>query len=84
MSVIIVGTSSHLTKNKSNSPGAGAGGIATAARLSQQGFEVKVIEKHDFIGGRCSLIHKDGYVGLPDLQIPSNQPSASTRARRCS
>jgi phytoene desaturase (3,4-didehydrolycopene-forming) len=25
------------------------------------GFDVTVIEKNDFTGGRCSLIHKDGY-----------------------
>ncbi|KAE8370562.1 hypothetical protein BDV27DRAFT_62202 [Aspergillus caelatus] len=41
--------------------GAGAGGIATAARLAQQGFHVKVVEKHGFIGGRCSIISKDGF-----------------------
>ncbi|KAB8237014.1 phytoene desaturase family protein [Aspergillus alliaceus] len=41
--------------------GAGAGGIATAARLAQQGFRVQVVEKHGFTGGRCSIISKDGY-----------------------
>lgn len=41
--------------------GAGAGGVATAARLQRCGFDVTVVEKNDFTGGRCSLIHKDGY-----------------------
>ncbi|KAL9130034.1 MAG: hypothetical protein Q9217_001679 [Psora testacea] len=41
--------------------GAGAGGVATAARLAKAGFKVTVFEKNDFTGGRCSLIHHDGY-----------------------
>ncbi|GAB1195994.1 hypothetical protein APSETT444_005259 [Aspergillus pseudonomiae] len=41
--------------------GAGTGGIATAARLAQQGLHVKVVEQHGFIGGRCSIISEDGY-----------------------
>jgi phytoene desaturase (3,4-didehydrolycopene-forming) len=41
--------------------GAGVGGIATAARLAHAGLEVEVYEKNDFSGGRCSLIHHDGY-----------------------
>ncbi|KAI1339317.1 phytoene desaturase [Xylariaceae sp. FL0016] len=36
--------------------GAGAGGIATAARLAKSGFRVTVLEKNSFTGGRCSLI----------------------------
>ncbi|GAA5864739.1 hypothetical protein JCM8547_008291 [Rhodosporidiobolus lusitaniae] len=35
--------------------GAGVGGTASAARLSQAGFDVTVLEKNDFAGGRCSL-----------------------------
>jgi len=42
--------------------GAGVGGVATAARLAKAGFKVTVFEKNDFTGGRCSLIHHDGYV----------------------
>jgi phytoene dehydrogenase-like protein len=42
--------------------GAGAGGIATATKLAKAGFQVTVIEKHGFVGGRCSLIRHDGYV----------------------
>ncbi|GJN90296.1 hypothetical protein Rhopal_003304-T1 [Rhodotorula paludigena] len=35
--------------------GAGIGGTASAARLAQAGFDVTVLEKNDFVGGRCSL-----------------------------
>ncbi|KAF2724706.1 Phytoene dehydrogenase [Polychaeton citri CBS 116435] len=41
--------------------GAGVGGTSSAARLAKAGFKVTVLEKNDFTGGRCSLIHKDGY-----------------------
>ncbi|KAF2773890.1 Phytoene dehydrogenase [Teratosphaeria nubilosa] len=37
--------------------GAGVGGSSTAARLAHAGFRVTVVEKNDFTGGRCSLIH---------------------------
>ncbi|GAA6040558.1 hypothetical protein JCM8097_005463 [Rhodosporidiobolus ruineniae] len=35
--------------------GAGVGGTASAARLAQAGFDVTVLEKNDFAGGRCSI-----------------------------
>ncbi|KAI9144743.1 phytoene dehydrogenase-like protein [Paraphysoderma sedebokerense] len=41
--------------------GAGAGGTGTAARLAHAGYDVHVYEKNDFHGGRCSLIHKNGF-----------------------
>lgn len=41
--------------------GAGAGGIATAARLAKAGFAVTVLEKNGFTGGRCSLIRHEGW-----------------------
>ncbi|WPH00961.1 Phytoene dehydrogenase [Acrodontium crateriforme] len=42
--------------------GAGVGGVSTAARLAKAGFRVTVLEKNNFTGGRCSLIHTDdGY-----------------------
>lgn len=41
--------------------GAGVGGTATAARLSRKGFQVEVYEKNSYNGGRCSLIHHNGY-----------------------
>ena len=52
-------------RNKSNanppSTGAGVGGIATATRLAHAGLAVTVLEKNDFTGGRCSLIHNSGH-----------------------
>ncbi|KAF8325397.1 uncharacterized protein EI90DRAFT_3146669 [Cantharellus anzutake] len=41
--------------------GAGVGGVALAARLAKAGLNVTLLEKNDFIGGRCSLIHHDGH-----------------------
>ncbi|KAF1947258.1 phytoene dehydrogenase [Clathrospora elynae] len=41
--------------------GAGVGGVATAARLAAAGCKVTVVEKNAFSGGRCSLIHRQGY-----------------------
>ncbi|KAJ8108720.1 hypothetical protein ONZ43_g6342 [Nemania bipapillata] len=41
--------------------GAGAGGIATAARLAKAGFSVTVLEKNSFTGGRCSLFTHEGH-----------------------
>ncbi|KAF6816464.1 phytoene dehydrogenase [Colletotrichum plurivorum] len=41
--------------------GAGAGGVALAARLAKAGFTVTVLEKNSFTGGRCSLMHHDGH-----------------------
>jgi uncharacterized protein with NAD-binding domain and iron-sulfur cluster len=45
-----------------NAAGAGVGGVATAARLAKAGFDVTVLEKNGFTGGRCSLIHHKDYV----------------------
>jgi phytoene desaturase len=41
--------------------GAGLGGIVTAARLAQAGFSVKVLEKQEAPGGRCSQLIRDGH-----------------------
>jgi phytoene desaturase len=41
--------------------GAGIGGIATAARLAKNGYDVTVLEKNDTPGGRCNQIVKDGH-----------------------
>jgi phytoene desaturase len=41
--------------------GAGLGGIATAARLARAGFNVKVLEKNEAAGGRCSQLIRDGH-----------------------
>lgn len=41
--------------------GAGIGGIATAARLAKNGYDVTVIEKEATPGGRCNQILRDGH-----------------------
>lgn len=58
---IVIGTSLLHNTTQANSPGAGAGGIATAARLAKAGFAVTVVEKNSFTGGRCSLLHHEGH-----------------------
>lgn len=69
--------------------GAGAGGIAAAARLAKAGFQVTVVEKNDFTGGRCSLIRHGEYVLYPRNDEASNQEpdipmSASIKVLRSS
>ena len=41
--------------------GAGIGGIATAARLAKNGYQVTVLEKEATPGGRCNQILRDGH-----------------------
>ncbi|HLO30046.1 MAG TPA: phytoene desaturase family protein [Anaerolineales bacterium] len=41
--------------------GAGIGGIATAARLAKNGYDVTVLEKNQTPGGRCNQILQDGH-----------------------
>jgi phytoene desaturase len=41
--------------------GAGIGGITTAARLAQHGYQVTVTEKGERAGGRCDYLIKDGH-----------------------
>jgi phytoene desaturase len=41
--------------------GAGIGGIATAARLAERGYDVTVLEKESTPGGRCNQILRDGH-----------------------
>lgn len=41
--------------------GAGVGGIATAIRLASQGYEVSVLEKNAFAGGKLSEIYAGPY-----------------------
>ncbi len=41
--------------------GAGLGGIAAAARLARAGFNVRVLEKQEAPGGRCSQLIRDGH-----------------------
>ncbi|KAJ9129741.1 Phytoene desaturase [Coniochaeta hoffmannii] len=78
--------------------GAGAGGIAAAARLAKAGLDVTVLEKNDFAGGRCSLMHtSDGYrfdqgpslLLLPNLfretfhELDSSLEAAGVELLRC-
>lgn len=41
--------------------GAGIGGIATAARLAKNGYDVTVLEKNDSPGGRCNQLLREGH-----------------------
>src|ERR1041385_464378 len=41
--------------------GAGIGGIATAARLAKNGYDVTVLEKESTPGGRCNQILREGH-----------------------
>jgi len=41
--------------------GAGIGGIAAAARMVREGYQVTVVEKNEQPGGRCGFMDKDGY-----------------------
>jgi len=41
--------------------GAGIGGIATAARLAKNGYDVTVLEKESTPGGRCNQIIREGH-----------------------
>ncbi|MBX9781849.1 MAG: phytoene desaturase [Chitinophagaceae bacterium] len=41
--------------------GSGVAGLATAIRLSVQGFETTVFERNSYPGGKLSLIEKEGY-----------------------
>ncbi|KAI0119084.1 phytoene desaturase [Daldinia grandis] len=52
---------SKISRKRAIVVGAGAGGIATAARLAKAGFSVTVLEKNSFTGGRCSLIFHEGH-----------------------
>jgi phytoene desaturase len=42
--------------------GAGIGGLATAAFLGRDGFDVTVLEKNETLGGRARVWEKDGFV----------------------
>src|SRR5579859_2866890 len=41
--------------------GAGIGGLAAAALLARDGFEVTVLEQHDQPGGRAGLLEIEGF-----------------------
>jgi len=50
-----------MTKPTALVIGAGIGGIATAARLAKNGYDVTVLEKESTPGGRCNQIVRDGH-----------------------
>src|SRR5271166_2134426 len=41
--------------------GAGPGGLAAALLLAQAGLRVKIVERMQRVGGRCSAIEADGF-----------------------
>ncbi|MFC2111737.1 phytoene desaturase family protein [Bacteroidota bacterium] len=53
--------------------GAGIGGIATAGNLARQGYDVTIVEKNAFPGGRCGTYVRDGHrfdIGATFLMMP--------------
>ena len=53
-----------MTNKKSKSAiiiGSGLGGLSTALRLSTEGYDVTVIEKHSKPGGRLNQLKLDGF-----------------------
>lgn len=41
--------------------GSGLGSLATALRLSHQGYEIDIVEKYHQAGGRLNTMEKDGF-----------------------
>jgi len=41
--------------------GSGLGGLSTALRLSNKGYDVTILEKHTTPGGRLNIIEQDGF-----------------------
>jgi len=50
-----------VLKRKAIIIGAGIGGMATAIRLLNRGFQVQIYEKEKFIGGKVNILEKDGF-----------------------
>ncbi|MCM1991581.1 phytoene desaturase family protein [Oceanirhabdus seepicola] len=48
-------------KRKAIIIGAGIGGMATAIRLLNRGFQVQIYEKEKSIGGKVNILEKDGF-----------------------
>lgn len=42
--------------------GAGIGGMGVGALLQSRGYQVTVVEKNNFVGGKCSSYARDGFV----------------------
>lgn len=56
----------YVKHNKNNKKkviviGAGISGLATAALLAKDGYQVTVLEKNSFLGGRASVFVQEGY-----------------------
>ncbi len=58
---ILQTVSTNMQQKKVIIIGSGVAGMATATRLAIQGFEVTVLEKNDYPGGKLSFFEKDGY-----------------------
>jgi phytoene desaturase len=41
--------------------GSGLGGLSTALRLSNKGYDITILEKHSTPGGRLNIIEQDGF-----------------------
>lgn len=41
--------------------GAGLGGLATAVRLLSRGYQVKIYEKEENVGGKINIIKEEGF-----------------------
>ena len=41
--------------------GSGLGSLATALRLSYQGYDIDIVEKYHQAGGRLNTLEKDGF-----------------------
>ena len=50
-----------MNRTKAIVIGAGAGGLTAAIHLARRGFQVRLVEKNDQPGGRCSRIVRDGH-----------------------
>ena len=54
--------------------GAGLGGLATALRLSYQGYAVTIIEKQHNAGGRLNTFEKDGFTWACQVGVDQESP----------
>ncbi len=59
--------------------GAGLGGLCSAAYLVADGFDVTLIEKSPYPGGRCSHRDRDGYIVTTGAMMVPMGPSSAIR-----
>lgn len=65
--------------------GAGIGGLATAVRLLSKGYEVKIYEKENTVGGRVNIIESNGFrfdLTASILMLPEQFKEVFTWANR--